>query len=51
MKSPHNQRPDHLAREVTEQFIADHARTKQAAKAALAAAEQARSGKSAAVTE
>jgi myo-inositol-1-phosphate synthase len=26
MKSPHNQRPDHLAREETERFIAKHAR-------------------------
>jgi myo-inositol-1-phosphate synthase len=26
MKSPHNQRPDHLAREETEKFIAKHAR-------------------------
>jgi myo-inositol-1-phosphate synthase len=51
MKSPHNQRADHLAREATEQFIADYARTDKAAKAALAAAEKARKGKSAAVTE
>jgi myo-inositol-1-phosphate synthase len=28
MKSPHNQRPDAEARELTETFIADHARTK-----------------------
>jgi hypothetical protein len=27
MKSPHNQRPDHLAREKTEEFIREHART------------------------
>jgi myo-inositol-1-phosphate synthase len=51
MKSPHNQRADHLAREATEQFIADHARTDKAAKAARAAAEKARKGKSTAVTE
>ena len=51
MKSPHNQRADDLAREATEQFIADYARTEKAAKAALAAAEKARKGKSAAVTE
>jgi myo-inositol-1-phosphate synthase len=38
MKSPHNQRPDHLAREATEQFIADHARSKEAAKVARKAA-------------
>src|SRR6476646_8972958 len=37
MKSPHNQRPDHLAREATEAFIAQHARTRKAAKAAEAA--------------
>jgi myo-inositol-1-phosphate synthase len=47
MKSPHNQRPDHLAREATEQFIAEHARSKRAAKPAQRAAE----GKSTAVTE
>jgi myo-inositol-1-phosphate synthase len=47
MKSPHNQRPDHLAREATEQFIAEHARSKRAAKPAQRAA----GGKSTAVTE
>ncbi len=47
MKSPHNQQPDHLAREATEQFIAEHARSDKAAKAARKAAK----GKSAAVTE
>jgi hypothetical protein len=26
MKSPHNQRPDPVAREMTEEFIAKHAR-------------------------
>jgi myo-inositol-1-phosphate synthase len=51
MKSPHNQRADHLAREATEAFIAEYARTDKAAKAARAAAEKARKGKSAAVTE
>jgi myo-inositol-1-phosphate synthase len=51
MKSPHNQRPDHLAREATEQFIADHARSEKAARAAVNAAERAAQGKSAAVTE
>ncbi len=29
MKSPHTQRPDSEARELTEQFIADHSRTRQ----------------------
>jgi myo-inositol-1-phosphate synthase len=47
MKSPHNQRPDHLAREATEQFIAEHARSERAAKPAQRAAR----GKSTAVTE
>src|SRR4051812_18268910 len=51
MKSPHNQRPDHLAREATEQFIVDHARSERAAKATLRAAEKGEEGKSAAVTE
>src|ERR671926_756182 len=41
MKSPMNQRPDHLAREATERFIAEHARTEKAARAAREAAEQA----------
>ena len=36
-----NQRPDDQARELTEAFIAEHARTKQAADAARAAAEDA----------
>ena len=47
MKSPMNQRPDHLAREATEEFIAKHARTKVAAEAARSAAEQAAAGGSA----
>jgi myo-inositol-1-phosphate synthase len=34
MKSPHNQRPDDQAREATEEFIAKHARTREAAKRA-----------------
>ena len=38
MKSPYTQRPDHLAREATEAFIAQHARTRAAAEAARAAA-------------
>ena len=46
MKSPHNQRPDHQAREATEAFIAEYARTEQAAEAARAAAEQAARGPS-----
>ncbi len=47
MKSPHNQRPDHLAREATEAFIAKHARTREAAEAARKAADKAKSEKSA----
>jgi myo-inositol-1-phosphate synthase len=39
MKSPMHQRPDHLARAATERFIAEHARTEAAARAARAAAE------------
>ena len=38
MKSPHNQRPDDQAREATETFIAEHARSQKAAKAARKAA-------------
>jgi myo-inositol-1-phosphate synthase len=49
MKSPYTQRPDHLAREATEEFISRHARTRQAADAARAAAERAAEEKSAAV--
>jgi myo-inositol-1-phosphate synthase len=41
MKSPMHQRPDHLAREATEQFIAEHVRTERAARAAREAAEKA----------
>ena len=41
MKSPHTQRPDNEAREATELFIADHSRTKRAAKEAEKAAEEA----------
>jgi myo-inositol-1-phosphate synthase len=51
MKSPYSQRPDHLAREATEEFIAQHARTRAAAERARAAKEQAAEGKSAAVTD
>jgi len=47
MKSPYTQRPDHLAREATEAFIAEHARTRAAADAARAAAEKAAEEKSA----
>jgi myo-inositol-1-phosphate synthase len=47
MKSPHNQQPDHLAREATEEFIAKHARTRKAADAARTAAEKAAAEKSA----
>ena len=47
MKSPHNQRPDHLAREATEAFIAEHARDVKAGKAAAKAAKKAAKEKSA----
>jgi myo-inositol-1-phosphate synthase len=47
MKSPHNQRPDHLAREATETFIAEHARSKKPGKTARKAA----AGRSPAATE
>jgi myo-inositol-1-phosphate synthase len=40
MKSPMNQRPDHLAREETEEFISAHALTRDSAKRAQQAAEQ-----------
>jgi myo-inositol-1-phosphate synthase len=49
MKSPYTQRPDHLAREATEEFIARHARTRAAAEAARAAADKAADEKSAVV--
>src|SRR5919197_4153726 len=49
MKSPMHQRPDHLASEATEQFIAEHSRTEKAARAAREAAERASNEKSAAV--
>ena len=51
MKSPYSQRPDHLAREATEEFIATHAMTRAAADKARAARERAAAGKSAAVTD
>jgi myo-inositol-1-phosphate synthase len=41
MKSPMNQRPDHLAREATEEFIAANSRTRTAAERAAAAAQRA----------
>jgi myo-inositol-1-phosphate synthase len=41
MKSPFTQRPDHLAREATEEFIAAHSRTHTAAEKAAAAAKRA----------
>jgi myo-inositol-1-phosphate synthase len=47
MKSPYNQRPDHLAREATEEFIAKHAKTRKAAEAARKAADKAAQEKSA----
>jgi myo-inositol-1-phosphate synthase len=49
MKSPYSQRPDHLAREATEEFIAVHSRTRAAAEAARGAAEKAAEEKSAIV--
>ncbi len=49
MKSPYTQRPDHLAREATEEFIAHHSRTRKAADAARAAADKAAEEKSAVV--
>jgi myo-inositol-1-phosphate synthase len=49
MKSPYTQRPDHLAREATEEFIAQHSRTRKAADAARGAAEKAADQKSAVV--
>ena len=51
MKSPYTQRPDHLAREATEQFIAGHAKTRAAADKAREAAGKAADEKSAAVTD
>ena len=51
MKSPHNQRPDDQAREATETFIAEYARSQKAAKTARKAAEKVAEGESAAVTE
>src|SRR5512144_2455260 len=49
MKSPHTQRPDHLAREATEEFIATYARTAKAAGAARKAGAKAATEKSSAV--
>jgi myo-inositol-1-phosphate synthase len=49
MKSPYTQRPDHLAREATEEFIARHSRTRKAADAARAAADKAAEEKSSVV--
>jgi myo-inositol-1-phosphate synthase len=49
MKSPHTQRPDDLAREATEDFIAKHARTRAAAEAARDAAGKAAADTSAVV--
>src|SRR3712207_1665949 len=47
MKSPHNQRPDHLARQATEDFITQYAKTRKAAEAASKASEKAAAEKSA----
>jgi myo-inositol-1-phosphate synthase len=49
MKSPYTQRPDHLAREATEEFIAHYSRTRAAADAARATADRAANEKSAVV--
>src|SRR5215207_5435481 len=46
MKSPFTQRPDHLAREATEEFIAQYARSAKAAKAARKAGAKAAAEKS-----
>src|SRR5688572_15013381 len=51
MKSPYTQRPDHLAREATEEFIAKHAKTRAAADVAREAKDRAAEQKSAAVTD
>jgi myo-inositol-1-phosphate synthase len=48
MKSPHTQRPDHLAREATEDFIATYARSAKAAKTARKAGAKAKAEKSSA---
>jgi hypothetical protein len=40
MKSPHNQRPDDEARELTEAFIAEHARKAPGERAKELAADQ-----------
>jgi myo-inositol-1-phosphate synthase len=47
MKSPYTQRPDDLARLATEEFIAKHARTREAAEAARASAAKVSGEKSA----
>src|ERR1700754_2412314 len=47
MKSPYTQRPHHRAREATEEFIAQHSRSRAAADAARAAAAKAAEEKSA----
>ncbi len=51
MKSPMHQRPDHLAREATEAFIAQHARTEAAARKAREAADHADAEATAGVRE
>jgi len=50
MKSPHDQRPDHVARRLTEEFIARNARTREAAEAARRAADET-AGETTAVAE
>jgi hypothetical protein len=51
MKSPYTQRPDDQARIATEEFIAQHARTRAAAEKAREASGQATETESPAVTE
>jgi myo-inositol-1-phosphate synthase len=51
MKSPYTQRPDDQARDATEEFIAQHARTRAAAEAARAKADRSASIPAAKVTE
>jgi myo-inositol-1-phosphate synthase len=51
MKSPYTQRPDNLAREATEDFISQHARTREAAEAARKAADAKPAHRSATISE
>jgi myo-inositol-1-phosphate synthase len=51
MKSPYTQRPDHLAREATEEFISVHSRARAAAAKAREATDEAAEDKPATVTD